>query len=160
MKKQAGFTIVELVVVIALLGILAAVALPRFLNVTDDAHAASVNGTGGALRSAVALVKAQAVVEQVASNDIDFDDDDAAETYVNAGGFPQGGDAVSAANCLLVWTDVLQAGAPSVNVNANQADYQVTLPNNTTCRYTYQAANTMFIEYVPSTGVVSITANP
>ena len=41
-KRQDGFTIIELVVVILLLGILAATALPRFLDVTDEAHAAAV----------------------------------------------------------------------------------------------------------------------
>lgn len=159
MKKQAGFTIVELVVVIALLGILAAVALPRFLNVTDDAHAASVRGTGGALRSAVALVKAQAVVEQVTSNNIDFDDNSSTgssgkETYVNAKGFPQGGSSVSSSNCQLVWTDVLQDGAPTVSTG-NGSDYKVTT-SSSKCRYTYQADTSLVIEYDPAKGSVSI----
>lgn len=159
MKKQAGFTIVELVVVIALLGILAAVALPRFLNVTDDAHAASVRGTGGALRSAVALVKAQAVVEQVKSDNIDFDDNTSTgtsgkETYVNDKGFPQGGSSVSSSNCQLVWTDVLQDGAPTVSTG-NGSDYKVTT-SSSKCRYTYQADTSLVIEYDPAKGSVSI----
>lgn len=59
MKKQAGFTLVELIVVIVVLGILAATALPKFVNVSTEARVASVNGMTGALRSAVSLVQAK-----------------------------------------------------------------------------------------------------
>lgn len=64
-KAEQGFTIVELVVVIALLGILAAVALPRFLNVNDDARKAVMDHLEGKMHTVAATVYAQAVVAGV-----------------------------------------------------------------------------------------------
>jgi len=62
MTKQAGFTLVELVVVIVILGLLAAAALPRFINVTQDARISSLNGVAGGLRSGASLARAEYVV--------------------------------------------------------------------------------------------------
>jgi MSHA pilin protein MshA len=54
--KTKGFTLIELVVVITILGILAAVALPRFIGLQGDARIAKLNAARGAVSSAVALV--------------------------------------------------------------------------------------------------------
>ncbi|BBP04000.1 hypothetical protein TPL01_16210 [Sulfuriferula plumbiphila] len=54
-KVQAGFTLIELVVVIVILGILAAVALPKFIDLTGDASNSAVQGVAGALASASAI---------------------------------------------------------------------------------------------------------
>lgn len=53
MKSQNGFTLIELVIVIVLLGVLAAIAVPRFINLEDDAREAQLNATAAAITSAM-----------------------------------------------------------------------------------------------------------
>lgn len=57
---QAGFTLIEIVVVIALLGILSAVALPRFLDVTEDAQRSKIESLMGTIATANAQIYAKA----------------------------------------------------------------------------------------------------
>ncbi|WP_428448438.1 type II secretion system protein [Photobacterium nomapromontoriensis] len=63
MKRQGGFTLIELVVVIVILGILAVTAAPRFLNLQDDARASALQGLKGAIEGAAGITFGKAAVQ-------------------------------------------------------------------------------------------------
>jgi MSHA pilin protein MshA len=69
MKKQGGFTLIELVVVIVILGILAVTAAPKFLNLQEDARKSSLQGLKGAMTGAAGIVYGKAAIEGKENSD-------------------------------------------------------------------------------------------
>lgn len=136
--KQGGFTLIELVVVITILGILAAFAVPRFVSLEAEARSTSAQALGGSLQSAAALAHAMQLATGTADNGtIDMEgntiqlvngypdansielalSDFTGYTTSTAGGattFESEGDS----SCTVEYTEVSTAGnAPSVAVN-------------------------------------------
>ncbi|TMX30786.1 type II secretion system protein [Vibrio sp. Hep-1b-8] len=68
MKRQGGFTLIELVVVIVILGILAVTAAPRFLNLQGDARQASLEGLRGAIAGSMGISYGRAAINGIERN--------------------------------------------------------------------------------------------
>ncbi|MDF1760923.1 MAG: prepilin-type N-terminal cleavage/methylation domain-containing protein [Coxiellaceae bacterium] len=88
--NQSAFTLVELIIVIVILGILSAFAIPKFIDIKNDSRQAVMNSISGSLKSAIQLVHAKAIVEGVqnqANASVTLSDGTAIQTVY---GYPAG----------------------------------------------------------------------
>ncbi len=125
MKKQSGFTLIELVIVVVILGFLAVTAIPKFLDLTDQAKKANIEGMAGGFATAVSLARAQWEAEGRPKNSGDqnivnydgsalFLTSPASNTNAFRPGYPMGITAtnltsgeMTGALCLAVWNNIL-----------------------------------------------------
>ncbi|MBA6351937.1 type II secretion system protein [Colwellia sp. BRX9-1] len=105
--KEQGFTLIELVVVIVILGILAVTAAPKFIDISSDANKAVLESMGGTLISSSKLVYGKSIVQGIqnqALTNIDIDGDGNDDIEIKHG-YPSGNRTTGIANAVNLGED-------------------------------------------------------
>lgn len=162
MLWQRAFTLLELLVVIAVIGVLAALALPRFMAIADDAQEAAVQATAGALSAGVIMVRGQWELNRArgqSSGSGPVTGFGTGNVIASATGWPLGThNTGNAEACTEIWKNVMQGTIPSVATTGATADY-LAIYVDMQCRYRYQRSGRHEIRYDTASGAVEVRAD-
>ena len=122
MKKSSGFTIVELIVVIIILGILAATALPRFISLEDSAYAGVADGVRGALISGVSMTQAKwkasgSPGSSSVGTDFDLTGSGTVDSRVSGSGWITGASGADTVDCDHILSTLVVGGPSSITID-------------------------------------------
>lgn len=149
-KRTHGFTMIELVVVIVLLGLLAAVALPKFADLATEGRAAALQGTRGGFAAAVQIAHAKWLAGNTGTaGSVSLDG--ATTVVVNASGWP----TVDAANGSQDTATELYAILMSQSLPSNWASSQTAAAGAGTATFTLSGAGGGSFTYNGATGAVN-----
>lgn len=170
-QKEKGFTLIELIIIIIVLGILTTTALPRLLDIKQDAQVSIVKATGGAFDTGINIARVKLLamgVSAPAANIPIYSARDEGQLDFNQWGWPAKNSPIeesspkteNVADCISLWTTVLEEGSTVSNSSElSTSEYQATYIEPEQCQFYYNAQPSLSIYYDSRNGNV-ITEAP